>query len=126
VPRENDHYDRSPRREEVRGEILRGERFFMERVFVEIEASWRDFSVERSAPRREASRRDSLHGENSQGEMIFKEIMSLWIASSRRDSLRGEPGQLMQSRLTHISIYKLLIKLVYFLQQFTYTFVQSG
>jgi hypothetical protein len=91
-------------------ESLHGERFFVERVFVEIEASWRDsrhgekvfverksswrdFSVERSVPRREQPRRERLRGETLsvekplQGEMIFKEIMSLWKDSSRRDSL---------------------------------------
>lgn len=63
--RENDNYDRSPRREEVRGEIL------VERVFVEIEASWR------------GSRRGEklfverlLRGEKRSAERGFKERLS--------------------------------------------------
>jgi hypothetical protein len=62
--------------ERVRGEILCGERFFVERS-----ALWRDFL-----------RRDSLYGENSQGEIIFPERISLWRDSPRREELRGEPG----------------------------------
>lgn len=58
------------------------ERFFVERVFVEIEASWR---------------------ESLRGEKVFKEIMSLWRDSSRRDSLRGEPGSLCKVDV-HISL----------------------
>ncbi len=55
--RENDSYDRSLGREEIRGEILRGDR-----GFVEIEASWRLLRGEkRSAERR-------LQGEILRGE----------------------------------------------------------
>jgi hypothetical protein len=78
---------RSLRREEIRGEILRSGRFFIER-----DSSWREV----------------LHGERLQGETLSmertaEERISLWRDSSRRDSLRREPGQLMQGRLVHIS-----------------------
>jgi len=42
MPRKNNYYNRLLRRKEVRGEILHRERFFVERVFVEIEASWKE------------------------------------------------------------------------------------
>ena len=89
--------------------LLRGEKRSAERGFKERLSPWRE------QPRRERLCGETLYVEKPlQGEMIFKEIMSLWRDSSRRDSLRGEPG-LMQSRLVHISLYKLHIKLVYFL-----------
>jgi hypothetical protein len=116
LARNDDDHDRSPWRDEVRGEILHGERFFVERlsvdrrlrggnVFVERSSPWRDFSVERRALRRGSPRRDS----------------------SKREELRAEPDQIQFAklcRLVHISM--LLVRLVYFLQQFPHAFLQSG
>lgn len=75
---END--DRSPRREEVRGKIRRGERFFVQRVFVEKLSPWTNFSVERSPQRR-------LLGESLQGETLSMERTA--EDPQRVDSLEG-------------------------------------
>jgi hypothetical protein len=62
--RENDDYNRSPRREEVCREMFHGERFFTER---------------------DSSRREILRGESLYGDRGFVERLSPW-----RESLRGE------------------------------------
>jgi hypothetical protein len=59
--------------EGVRGEILRGERFFVERL-----SPWTDFSEERKSSRRDplcgetSPWREALYGEILQGETLSK------------------------------------------------------
>jgi hypothetical protein len=72
--RENDDHDRSPRRDEVRGEILHGERFFVERL-----SPWTDVSEEQKSSWREQPRREILYGETLSVEKPL-----------RRDNLQGE------------------------------------
>jgi hypothetical protein len=121
----------------------------VERFFIERDSSRRDSLRGQTSPRREYLRgeilsverllrgetspwREELYGEILQGETLSMERTaeerdSLWRDSSRREELRGEPDQLQLAklrRLVHISM--LLIRLVYFLQQFPYTFLQSG
>jgi hypothetical protein len=69
-------------------ESLRGEKVFVERLL-----RGEKCSAERTAKETGASWRDSLRGETSPRRDVFKEIISLWRDSSRRDSLRGEPGK---------------------------------
>jgi hypothetical protein len=79
--RENDDYDRSPRMEEVRGEILRGDRGFGKRL-----SPWRDsrrgetFTVERLSPWREPRRE----------ETFAVERLSPWREPLREEPLREE------------------------------------
>jgi hypothetical protein len=63
--------------ERVRGEILRGERFFVER-----DSSWREI----------------LRGEKRSTERFFKERLSPWREQPRRDDLHGEDISTVKSR----------------------------
>ncbi|KAF2464138.1 uncharacterized protein BDR25DRAFT_361873 [Lindgomyces ingoldianus] len=99
----------------LRRECLRGEILSVERVLRGEKRSAERFFKERLSPWREQPRRDNLQGENVSVERLFEE--------------RGAPGRTRPALNLQSSIEwftSLLIRLVYFLQQFPYAFVQSG